>query len=256
MCVCVHCTLAPALATDTGRGQIGGHLVTLEVSRKRWPLNHAHMSGTHVRLWGWGVSGIQPPSLSPLWVVAAAFGHKVSRQRRQDGPRPRGRLRAYSAPPSTRPASSGLFGWHLFLQFVPVSPGTCAVAGRWLRVGPRVEACVGSGGSGHVLEHSAPHFLVDPACAFRTGGPRPVWQVSRGRQCRGGGGEWRPARCGMRHGRACARASPAAAASGSLRPRVTRWHARPQAQAARAGSARGPCSRTPRPHHLRPPLPS
>lgn len=50
--MCVPRTLAPALAADAGRGQIGGHLGTFEVPRKRRPWNHAHTSDTHGRPWG------------------------------------------------------------------------------------------------------------------------------------------------------------------------------------------------------------
>lgn len=114
-CVCVPRTLAPALAADAGRGQIGGHLGTFEVPRKRRPWNHAHTSDTHGRPWGGSVA----LSRGALWVVAAVSGRKVPRYGRRDGagsttsrvcsaPGP--------APPPTRPASARPLGWNLFLS--------------------------------------------------------------------------------------------------------------------------------------------
>lgn len=176
-CVCVRRTLAPALAADTGQGQIGGHLVKFEKSQKRCSLNHAHRSDTHVRPGG-RVSGIKAPSLFSLRVVTAVFGHQVSRYGRQDGSRQRGRLRADSAPVPGPPRHAScllrtLVGCSFRNLFLSARGRVWWLGGDSARQGAlSVEACVGSVGLGHVLEHGAPHFLVDPASVFQTGGSR------------------------------------------------------------------------------------
>lgn len=113
-CVCVRRTLAPALAADTGQGQIGGHLVKFEKSQKRCSLDHAHRSDTHVRpVRGAGSVALRHRHCSLFGWSLQSLGIRSLDTDGRTGPDNVDVcgliLRRSLALPATRPASSGLW---------------------------------------------------------------------------------------------------------------------------------------------------